>query len=230
MNKTYYLTVALVAVVLIAGTIPSLSASEVNVTVDSRPNSAYPIVLLNLAVINGCSPSYQQQTVVMTPQQLTTAYSLLTAPDVAQTEKSCEDAVTTCTTDNLIAQYDGEPPVCDPNQVANQFAGTYTVNVTVVGYILNEHFSLNNRFPAKITNVRAKVGGRWVYVAFQGMACVPRCTFNVILNFTTSNPNAPTYVTFFVDTTIPIGWGIPPVWFAIVWFPKTCQASVSIGA
>ena len=210
------------------GIIPSLSDASA-VVVDSQPSSVYPIVLLNLAVLNGCSPIYQQQTVAMTPYQLTTAYGSLTTPDtLAQREKSCEDAVVSCTSNNLIAQLYGEPPVCDPNQVANQFASTYTVNVTVVGYILNEHFSLNNRFPAKITSVRAKVGGQWTDVGFQETSCAPQCTFNVILNFTTTNASTPTTVTFFVDTEIPVGWGIPPVWFGIVWLPKTYQASALI--
>ena len=227
------------------GIIPSLWDGSV-VAVDSQSSSVYPIVLLNLAYFDGssCEPNYQQRTVVMTQQefnaltqQMFNAFSKVDSSvpephtNITEVGYSCYAQVDGYLTAYSLSLLEGEPQVFHVSDVMAKYAqNSPFIHMMVVGYVVSMRLSLNNRLPMKITDVTGTAENLQAATSFQEIYCAPACTFNANLTFPNLGASASsTNVTVRIDTEIPVGWGLPPVWSEILWLPITYQTSVSIG-
>ena len=233
----------IVAIVVIIGIIPTLWNVSV-MTVDRQSGSVYPKILLDSAFFDGssCQPDYQQQTVVITLQELnaltqqeSNAFARIQSQvepysNITEVGYLCMGEVDGCLTATGLAVTVGEPPVCFASEVMAKFAqNSPFIHMTIVGYVVSVQLSLNNQLPMNVTNVRGTAENHQAATSFHEIHCAPQCTFNVNLTFPRLGSSASsTTITVYIDTEDPIGWGVPPVWFEILRFPTTYQASVSI--
>jgi hypothetical protein len=223
LRKLYLYAVVglLLAAVVAAGFIEGMVSVRSPVIVAATGNVSLQ-VQIEYAQFNSGSCTYEQyySSALFSPEQFKTASSLLNSipggvsNTISEASNACSAAVLLC------IQIQNEGGECNVQDVYNYNSlnapkGPIPLSISVTGYLVGVHLSLDNQLPIQILGASGQLEGQKFDVRFGTTFCSTRCSLNTTValpgpSFPAGPSETPLKPTLSVDIGVPEQWGFPP--------------------